>query len=85
MRVNVSTFYQCSGVTPSKAYYNNTRHHFCMNSALLLLRPILHLSKNAKWNTKGAYLSLKRTIYMLVLYQNSDLMQSKVYYSNTRH
>ena len=37
--------HQCSGVTPSKAYYSNTRHQFCMNSALLPLRPILHLRK----------------------------------------
>ena len=31
-----------------------------MNSALLPLRAILHLRKNSKWNTKGAYLSLKK-------------------------
>ena len=45
MTVNVLIFYQNSGVTPSKAYYSNTRNHFCMNSALLLLRGILHLRK----------------------------------------
>ena len=60
MTVNVSIFYQCSGVTPSKSYYSNTRHQFFMNSALLPLRPIFHLRKNSEWNTKGAYLSLKK-------------------------
>ena len=56
-----------------------------MNSALLPLRTVLHLRKNSKCNTKGAYLSLKKTVNMSILYQNSGLTQSKVYYSNTRY
>ena len=37
MTVNVSIFYQRSGVNPSTVYYSNTRHPFCMNIALLHL------------------------------------------------
>ena len=47
-------------MTQSKAYYSNTRHQFCMNSALLPLRSIFHLRENSKWNTKTAYLFLKK-------------------------
>ena len=59
MTVNVSMFYQSSGMTPSKVYYSNTRHHFRMNSALLPLRAILHLRKDSKYNRKGAYIPIK--------------------------
>ena len=47
MTVNVSIFYQNSGLTPSKLYYSNTRCHFHMNSTLPPTRAILHLRKNA--------------------------------------
>ena len=47
MTVNVPIFYQTSSVTPSKVYYNNTRHQFHVNWALLSLTPILHLRKNS--------------------------------------
>ena len=60
MTANVSIFYQSSGMTPSKVYYSNTRYHFSMNSALFPLRPILHLTKNPKCNTKGVYFSTKK-------------------------
>ena len=67
-----------------KACYSNARHQFCMNSALLPLRAILHLIKNC--NTKGAYPPIKYDcLHVSPLYQNSDLIQSKVYYSNRRH
>ena len=59
MTFNLSIFYKNSGLTPTKLYYSNTRHHFRMNAALLPLRAILHLRKNSKYNTKGAYYSLK--------------------------
>ena len=58
MTVNVLIFYQNSGVTPSKAYYSNTRNHFCMNSALLLLRGIT-FEKNSKCDTKASDLSVR--------------------------
>ena len=46
MIVNVSIFYQNSGLTPSKLYYSNTRCHFCMNSVFPPIRAVLHLRKN---------------------------------------
>ena len=67
-----------------KACYSNARHQFCTNSALLPLRAILHLIKNC--NTKGAYPSVKYDcLHVSPLYQNSDLIESKVYYSNRRY
>ena len=59
MVVNVSIFYQNLGVPPSKVYYSNTRHYFCMNLDLLLLRAILHLRKNSKCDKKAAYVSVE--------------------------
>ena len=59
MTVNVSIFYQSSGMTPSKVYYSNARHNSCMISSLVPLRSILHLRKSSKCNTKGAYFSIK--------------------------
>ena len=47
-------------MAPSRAYHSNTKHQFCMNSGWLPLRPFLYLRKNSKWNTKVAYLSLKK-------------------------
>ena len=45
MTFNLSIFYKNSGLTPTKLYYSNTRHHFRMNAASLPLRAILHLRK----------------------------------------
>ena len=59
MTVNVSIFYQSSGVIPSTIYYSNTRHPFCMNKALLALRAISYFRENSKFNRKGVYLSIK--------------------------
>ena len=59
MTVNVSIFYQTSGVIPSIIYYSNTKHPFFMNKALLLFRAISHFRKNSKRNTKGVCLSVK--------------------------
>ena len=51
--------YQNSGLILSKVCYSNATHHFCMNSALPLLRPVLHLRENSKCNMKAASLSIK--------------------------
>ena len=85
MTVNVSIFYQSSVVTLSNDYYNNTRDPFCMNTALLPLRAILHLIKIQNVTRREYICTLNMTVNMSILYQNSDLTQSKVYYSNTRH
>ena len=37
--------YQNSDLTQLKVYYSNKRYQFCMNRALLPLRPILHFRK----------------------------------------
>ena len=58
MTVIVSIFFEGSGLTPSKPYYSNTRHHFHMNSALSPSRAISHSRKNSKCNTKGTYYSI---------------------------
>ena len=44
--VNMSTSYQIPNVTRSKVSDSNTRHRFCMNSALIPLRPILQRRKH---------------------------------------
>ena len=49
MTVNVPIFYESSVVTLSNDYYSNTRDPFCINTALLPLRAILHLIKNSKF------------------------------------
>ena len=48
MIVNVSIFYQNFSAIRSKVYYSNTRCQFCMTSALISLRPILHLRESSK-------------------------------------
>ena len=65
MTVNVSIFFQSSGMTPSRVYYSNN-----INAALLPLRAILHLWKNFKCNTEGCE---TWPLIMSVLYQSSDL------------
>ena len=52
MAVNVSIFYETSGVIPSIIYCSNTRHPFCMNKALLVLRVISHFRENSKWTRR---------------------------------
>ena len=59
MTVNLLISYQTSGVIPPIIYYRNTRHPFCMNKALLLLRAISLFRKNSKCETKGVYLPVK--------------------------
>ena len=81
MTVNVPILYQSSGVTPSKVYYSNTRHSFCITS----FKTILQLRKYCKCDTKRACLSVSMAVNMSILYKNSDLTQSVVYYSNTRY
>ena len=61
--------YQNSGLILSKVCYSNTTHHFCMNSALPLLRPVLHLRENSKCNMKAASLSIKYDLKYSILYQ----------------
>ena len=69
MAVNVSIFYQSSGVTPSKVCYSNTRHQFCMKLALLPLRVSLDLRNISKCNTKKHIFPSDATVNMSILYQ----------------
>ena len=59
MTVNVSIFYKILGMTSSKLYWSNKKDQFCIHSVLFPVRFILHLRKNSKCNTKGAYFSVQ--------------------------
>ena len=63
MTVNVSIFYQNSGLTPSKHYYSNTRCHFRMNSALRPIRAILHLRNNPNALYQNSDLTQSKVYY----------------------
>ena len=60
-------------------------HQFCTETPSLFLMPLLHLQKNSKCNTKREYFSIKHDLSMILLmsYQNSDAILSKVYCMNT--
>ena len=85
MTVNVPIFYQCSGVTPSKVYYSNTGHHFCVNWALLSLRPILQLSKIPNIAKNWCVFSQYTPNEILLIHQTLNSSRPKVYYYDARH
>ena len=69
----MSTCYQILNVTRPKVSYSNTRHRFCINSALIPLRPILQrrsISEYVTWfsrendiNPEGLSLEPRETVW----------------------
>ena len=83
MTVKMSIFYQNSNLTQSKVHYSNARLQFCMNWALLSLRPILHLIKYSKRYKK--LFSHDAPNEVLLIHQILNSSRPKVYYGDPRH